>query len=369
MFEEVSVKGYRSLKEIKLDDFRQFNLIIGKNNSGKTNLIEAMYQSINPGNASLLGKTNMWRRLNVIDPEIWRTVFYKLKLSNKIEIISKIDSPPRERILQIFPLFNSEVIKEGFSQNPNKNHDIIEDSTSIEPDFINGLFLELHYKENDKISDIFTSTIFTQDIEFDPVRDQGKVINPFTLNNNEKYKCQSRGKIITGETIYSALWKRFKKIAVKKKKDEIINILKEFDSNLVDLELIGDNIYADLGYSEKIPIQIMGYGFLKMLALLTDIRNEKGYIILIDEIENGLHYRNLKTMWKAVFKAAMLMNNQIIATTHSFECIRAFIDTYPKNDDNLRVFRIERDEDDNYKVTKFNKEQVKTYLDNKWEIR
>ena len=113
----------------------------------------------------------------------------------------------------------------------------------------------------------------------------------------------------------------------------------------------------------------MGFGFLKTLALLTDIRNAENYILVIDEIENGLHYSNLKTMWKAVFKAALLMNNQIIATTHSFECINAFIESYPHNDDNLRVFRIERNQNDDYKVTKYNKKDVGTYIDSKWEIR
>lgn len=372
MFEKIRIRGYRSLKEIELNDFRQFNLIIGKNNSGKTNLIEALYQAINPGNAALLGKIHLWKGLDVIDPEIWKTIFYKLDLSNRIEIISKIDNPSRERFLKISPLLSSDLTtKEDFSQNQRKNHDIIKDSTSMVPDLIKGLSLQLYYIEDNKKSENYYSTIFTQDIEFDIVKDRGKTItvSPFSINNSDKYKCLSRGKIINSETIYSDLWKRFKKIAIKKKKEDIITILREFDSNLIDLELIGNIIYVDLGYNEKIPIQIMGYGFLKTLALLTDIRNEEGFIILIDEIENGLHHKNLKTMWKAIFKAALLMNNQIIATTHSFECIRAFIESYPKSDDNLRVFRIEREKDDNYKVNKFNKEQVELYLDSKWEIR
>lgn len=372
MFENVRIRGYRSLKDIELNDLRQFNLIIGKNNSGKTNLIEALYQAINPGNAALLGKIHLWKGLDVIDPEIWKTIFYKLDLSNRIEIISKIDNPSRERFLTISPLLSSDLTnKEDFSQNQRKSHDIIKDSTSMEPDLIKGLSLQLYYIEDNKKSENFYSTIFTQNIEFDIVRDRGKTItvSPFSVNNSDKYKCLSRGKIINSETIYSDLWKRFKKIAIKKKKEDIITILREFDSNLIDLELIGNIIYVDLGYNEKMPIQIMGYGFLKTLALLTDIRNEEGFIILIDEIENGLHHKNLKTMWTAIFKAALLMNNQIIATTHSFECIRAFIESYPRSDDNLRVFRIEREKDDNYKVNKFNKEQVELYLDNKWEIR
>ncbi len=191
MFERIRISGYRSLKEIELNDFRQFNLIIGKNNSGKTNLIEALYQAINPGNAALLGTIHLWRGLDVIDPDIWKTIFYKLDLSNRIEIISKIDNPSRERILKILPLFNSDIIaKENFSQNQKKNHDIIKDSTSMEPDLIKGLSLQLYYIENNNKSENFSSTIFTQDIEIDPVRDRVKMVtvSPFTINNSDKYK-------------------------------------------------------------------------------------------------------------------------------------------------------------------------------------
>lgn len=370
MFERISIKGYRSIKKLEINDLKQFNLIIGKNNSGKTNLIEALYQAINPGNSSLLGKINLWRGLDVMDSEIWKTIFYKLDLSKEIEIKSKIDNPSRERVLTILPLLNSDgTDRELILQNHKEKDVIIKDSTSVEPETINGILLKLYYIENDKKSKTFNSRIITEKIQIDPVRDRGKMFSPFIIKNDKDYKCRSGGKIVNTETLLLDFSKRFKKIAIKKKKKELIEILKEFDPNLKDLELIGDTIYADLNYDENIPIGVMGFGFLKTLALLTDIRNEKNFILLIDEIENGLHYTNLKTMWKAVFKAASLMNNQIIATTHSFECIKAFVESFPYNEDNLRVFRIERNQNDDYKVTKYNRKDLEVYIDSKWEIR
>lgn len=370
MLESISIKRFKSLKEIKIDDFKQFNLIVGKNNSGKTNLIESLYQSINPGNASLLGKVNLWKGLDVIDPEIWKTVFYKLDLTNNVEIKSKIDINSRETILEIKPLFDSEIIDiENRSQNHKEVSVITKDSTSMDPDSIRGLSLHLYYKENNKKSKDFISTIFSKKLNIDPLKDLGKIFSPYTINNDKNYDNVSNGKIINSETILLDLWKRFKRIAIKKKKQPIIEILKQFDANLIDLELIGQTIYADLGYNEEVPISVMGYGFLKTLAFLVDLSNDENFIFAIDEIENGLHYSNLKIMWNALFTTAKLHNNQIIATTHSIECIKAFVNSYLSDDDNLRVFRVERKSNDDYKVTKYNKEDVDTYIENDWEIR
>jgi len=46
-------------------------------------------------------------------------------------------------------------------------------------------------------------------------------------------------------------------------------------------------------------------------------------VVLIDEIENGLHHSILPKVWKVVDTAAKQFNAQIFATTHSFECVEA----------------------------------------------
>lgn len=46
-------------------------------------------------------------------------------------------------------------------------------------------------------------------------------------------------------------------------------------------------------------------------------------MLLIDEIENGLHHSALATIWEGLFLAAKEVGVQIFATTHSLECIQA----------------------------------------------
>jgi AAA15 family ATPase/GTPase len=47
-------------------------------------------------------------------------------------------------------------------------------------------------------------------------------------------------------------------------------------------------------------------------------------ILLIDEIENGLHYSVQLDMWRLIFRTARELNVQVFATTHSWDCISAF---------------------------------------------
>ena len=47
-------------------------------------------------------------------------------------------------------------------------------------------------------------------------------------------------------------------------------------------------------------------------------------MLLIDEIENGLHYSLLLEIWRYLFKFARQLNVQLFVTTHSWECIEAF---------------------------------------------
>jgi hypothetical protein len=51
---------------------------------------------------------------------------------------------------------------------------------------------------------------------------------------------------------------------------------------------------------------------------------EPSRILLIDEIENGIHYTMHPTLWRAVFRLAREHRVQVFATTHSWDCIQAF---------------------------------------------
>ena len=65
-------------------------------------------------------------------------------------------------------------------------------------------------------------------------------------------------------------------------------------------------------------------------------------ILLIDEIESGLHYSALLDVWKLIFKTAKDLNVQVFATTHSKDCIEAFTQAAVDSPEDGMLIRLER---------------------------
>lgn len=68
----------------------------------------------------------------------------------------------------------------------------------------------------------------------------------------------------------------------------------------------------------------MGDGINHILSIILALVNCENGCLLIDEIDNGLHYTVQKQLWSVIFKLAIKLNVQIFATTHSSDCISSF---------------------------------------------
>lgn len=78
------------------------------------------------------------------------------------------------------------------------------------------------------------------------------------------------------------------------------------------------------GSSEPVTLRSMGDGMVRLFHLALALVNSKGGLLLVDEIENGLHYSVYEDLWNLVFRTARDLDVQVFATTHSWNCIEAF---------------------------------------------
>lgn len=73
-----------------------------------------------------------------------------------------------------------------------------------------------------------------------------------------------------------------------------------------------------------VPLQSMGDGMARLLQLvLSALRAGDGFL-LVDEIENGLHYSVQERLWDVLFALSERYGLQVFATTHSSDCVRTF---------------------------------------------
>ena len=78
------------------------------------------------------------------------------------------------------------------------------------------------------------------------------------------------------------------------------------------------------GVDGPIPLRSMGEGMNRMLGIALALVNAKDGMLLIDEVDTGLHYSVLPDLWKLIFEVAHRLNVQVFATSHSWDCIQAF---------------------------------------------
>ena len=85
----------------------------------------------------------------------------------------------------------------------------------------------------------------------------------------------------------------------------------------------GLQIRFDLGLSEMLPMSQMGQGVEHLIRIFSQLISEGTDICLIDEIDNGIHHSMLEQVWLGIASASNELNIQVFATTHSYECIEA----------------------------------------------
>ena len=125
----------------------------------------------------------------------------------------------------------------------------------------------------------------------------------------------------------------FDEIVLTPEEDFVVDALRKIDhaieriavSRAAQTQMLGADerggfVVKCSGCNRPIPIGSMGDGIWRMLGLaLAIVRAENG-VLLVDEIDTGLHYTVMVDMWKMVAETAKRLNVQVFATTHSRDC-------------------------------------------------
>ena len=162
-------------------------------------------------------------------------------------------------------------------------------------------------------------------------------------------------------------------IIKNRKKDSLVNLLREFDNNIYTIEYLPEGIF--IGYNNikgLMPISMLGDGLRRYLCIISAIANEDNNIILLDEIDNGVHYSSYNTLWRNIFVLAKKYDKQLFVTTHSKEVLHSLYDTL-NGENSLRdlasIYTIEQTNKGENKSYRFGFEGLEQAIENNIEIR
>ena len=316
MYSSIRINGYRGLGSFRLDGLGRVNLLVGTNNCGKTSILECVELLRSPGNPHVLGSifgrrgelgyladedpqahldvTRLFAnrdlrsevsieadRASAADPSVWNDkVTISVKDMHDVESgLEEQDRIEKDRILVLrmnwsdpAHEFKARITSEGFLPFPGRTMRVRNGAhKAVQVIGTNGLYAT-------EIVRLFDDLVLTE--HEDQVKQALRVIEP---------------KIERIATIATERWTLFR----------------EAPSGVV-LKL--------RGVAGRIPIGSAGDGMWRMLGLALTLANAKGGVLLVDEIDTGLHYSIMGDMWRMVGKRATALDVQVFATTHSRDC-------------------------------------------------
>lgn len=338
IYRSFTIKNFRGLKDLTIDGLERINLIAGKNNVGKTALLEALWIHHGANNPELGLRVDSFRGLEAGDPENFMgNLFFDFKRDLVIELSAKGDWGNEARRLKMslqdrptveIPLPGFRRGQPDTQQNSSRN-----------------VVMDYSYESGGRA----TSTGRLMEHQINPEVPGVPGIRTVGMELTQQPRphlpsaifLSARRASVSGEDV-----KRYSQLEINGQQEGALHILKEIDSRLTKLAVVSAGqtpaIYADIGLSRLIPVQLMGDGMTRILSLALSIASVPDGMVLVDEIESGLHHSVMQRVWSAIAAFARRYNVQLFATTHSHECFRAAHQAFDsEEDDDFRFYRID----------------------------
>ncbi|MBD3165579.1 AAA family ATPase [bacterium] len=335
MIRSMKILGYRCFEDFKLEEVGRINLVTGKNNSGKSTLLEALHLTIN-----LADPFSLWRllaRRGEITEEILERRDYNVDINhlfcnhsyknNHICFQADLDNIPIK--------LNVSVVKKD----------------DIERDVKSNSFVGPYYLN---VKDDYNNID-----EYYPIYYNGGMSSSYAerMGSSSEYAVIKSYYLMSTSLLGSEISNNWRRITLKPEKIIALDALRIVNSDVVDFTVARDSKLVDSIGKEgiliklrdmdsPIPLGSLGEGSWRLLGIGMALALVKNGIILIDDLDVGLHHSAMYDLWRLVDITSRKYNIQVFATTHSRDCINAlgrYLQDNPNTGDVL-IHRVEKDQ-------------------------
>ena len=311
-------------------------LISGRNNTGKTTLLEGIFL------AAAYKTPDLFLRLNairggfslapsiqglVLDACLWENLFSDMDMTLRLEVAVEGQ--------------NNNIFKVSFEKDDSSSlsqftlpQNTQPGAVQVPPGFLQPLpgsyLLKMSYSDGN-ISGEGNYSITQGGLSF-------RMPSGWAANNPAATIYDGPNTPITNHPL--AEW--FGNLELLNKKQMLIDALKLLDKGITDIFSVPKSgaieLYARWEDQKPRPLRTLGDGLNKLLSYLLAIITNPGGVFLLDEIETGFHYSFYPHLWELLAAVVQETGSQVIATTHSYECIKSAVEGVGKIDESILTY-------------------------------
>lgn len=374
---EVRIDNFRGLRDFRLEGARMFNLLVGPNEIGKTSVLEAICLLSMTGGTQDFVRINRMRGANI---------------QNQTTATAAVAS--------MFHNFRPSPISLGMTFIPNEKFGSMRVSVEVLP-FLGDKVVSYKEMTADAIDASGESSLFGQ---FNRLKRTIDVSGPVIARGHSILHLDSddvRNAPFEVEQVLSRSGKNGETLPLSaeeteiakcnmyylrhndpltamamalenKKKDAIIEVLKDIDPQIADFSLLPDAPHVDIGLNKTVSMHITGDGVRAVLSTLGHLCSQEYNVYLEDEMGMGIYYARQKTFLRAILRFARMEGKQIFAATHSKDVLTALKDVLAEEDDlreDATVFSFLRDKRGMVRAVPYLYEEIDHCISSGMEIR
>lgn len=319
MLKDFFVDSYRGLQELSLENLNRINVLVGPNNCGKTSILEAIILS------GLFDDTDLFvnaliSRYHGFSPEYFESLF-SVGREPIICLSSRIAE--NDQFLHTYLSY----VKEQ----------IINKDEAASKSFA----FELHFSFDYENKNVNGQNGFI--VRFEDHENNYRVVMKKFSGNTQNLNIPCRFISFSRFDTSTRLIEDIDRILDLNLRRELTNILKIFDERIINFEIVGkDRTIKLFKENQNTPLTLYDYGngMYKAFFIATSALLSKDGILLIDEIETGIHGRALNSFIEKLLKVCAVNNVQIFLTTHSLETIDIILNNCRDQLDDVALYHI-----------------------------
>jgi energy-coupling factor transporter ATP-binding protein EcfA2 len=365
----LDIQNFRALRQLKIDHIGRVNLLTGRNNTGKSSVLEALRILVSDADPAII--TSILR--------------YREEESGSTDESELIDSEGLFQLSSLFhgfPRFSAEldpiVIASAGGHRPMRLS-IRTGSLSErqERTMIPAPRQQVLFPDAEDLSALVIEAGATRRVlPLDYLRRYALRLSILRseMAGDTRLPCVYVSPYGGEQT--ATLGKLWDKIALSDLEKDVVDALRIIDPEISAVSMVGGEgprqsrtaIVRTAGFPRPVPLRSFGDGLNRLFSIIVSLVNAKDGLLLIDEFENGMHYTVQEDAWRLIFKLAGHLDIQVVATTHSWDTVLAFQKVAGEDPEEGALIRLSR-KGDEIVPTVFNEDELAVATRDQIEVR